>query len=1007
MALGDGIRRDIATVSAAERNRFRDAIIALNQKFFPGSRTDFPAGHVSYWFKQDEIHQATHVHGGPAFLPWHRELCNRFEAMLREIDPDLSLHYWDWNSDPAPLFTASFMGSANGDIGEPWLSAGLYDPNIAGDDFRDDFIHALNTSPPSYELHSNPADPPKHVTRAKQAGAPAVGASTSGLFWPTDAQLVNAATFQDFNNLMQGCEMGTSNNCAHGLAHGYIGGNLGNPHISFRDPFVFLLHSNVDRLWAMWQTQAGHPERLDPNQVYGSDGSDPAITDPLQPWAGETNWTTTGGWPVRPWYAPENQQLAKNSKDPSVVRPPCYDTLPIFPPTVTLETPSVVFNDVPVGETAARAVVFSAVSCGAVHLSITAGPSVVSGPPATSFGTLLGTSVSIPHISSSTPPRGRLWLSYQGTAAGDIASGTVTVHCDETNQDFVVPITANTIARPTVATMLVLDQSGSMDWLAGIDATTKRMDVLHQAAAAFVQLVQRYVGDGVGMVSFDQDAYPGTPVTQYIGGVFDLLPVVNAIQALHPQGSTSIGKGLQLGRNTLNPVTGYDQKALIVFTDGLENTAPYIADVMSSINDRTFAIGLGAAEQVSTAALNALTNSTGGYLLLSGRLSPSIDDTFRLTKYFLEILAGVTNTNIVTDPTGYLIPGAAARIPFQLNETDIDATVILLTDLPAIRWVVETPDGDILDPPTAAALGDQFEVGSNMSFYRFTLPLPLGAQPAQAGTWQALLEIDRKWYGSHSRGLEQSLSSWSARTAHGIRYCLTVHAYSNLRLAARLYQNSLVPGATMTVRAALTEYGIPIDHRGTVRAELERPDATQATLDLTEVEPGVFETSTTAAIEGVHRFHVFATGTTMRGLPFTRDQLLTGAVFRGGDKPPPTSDPSKEHDDRLLCELLECLLREDALGRLLEQHVDVAVLRRCIERWCKKRRSHPSSDELREREGTMSVEPEVTPAASPTAEAIALLAERMLGPQRRSLKHLAGPPQDEPERAGEPSEDES
>src|SRR5919109_3061113 len=286
MALGDGIRRDIATVSAAERNRFRDAIIALNQKFFPGSRTDFPAGHVSYWFKQDEIHQATHVHGGPAFLPWHRELCNRFEAMLREIDPDLSLHYWDWNSDPAPLFTASFMGSANGDIGEPWLSAGLYDPNIAGDDFRDDFIHALNTSPPSYELHSNPADPPKHVTRAKQAGAPAVGASTSGLFWPTDAQLVNAATFQDFNNLMQGCEMGTSNNCAHGLAHGYIGGKLGNPHISFRDPFVFLLHSHVARLWAMWQTQPGHPERLDPNQVYGSDSMDPSITAPMAPWAG-------------------------------------------------------------------------------------------------------------------------------------------------------------------------------------------------------------------------------------------------------------------------------------------------------------------------------------------------------------------------------------------------------------------------------------------------------------------------------------------------------------------------------------------------------------------------------------------------------------------------------------------------------------------------------------------------------------------------------------------------
>jgi hypothetical protein len=1004
MALGDGIRRNIATVSAAERNRFRDAIIALNQKFFPGSKTDFPAGHVSYWFKQDEIHQATHVHGGPAFLPWHRELCNRFEAMLREVDPDLSLHYWDWNTDPGALFTASFMGNATGDIGEPWLSAGLYDPNVADDNFRDNSIHGLNVSPPGYALHANPADPPKDVTRDKQAGAPPVGQTTSGLFWPTDSQLINAATFQDFNDLMQGCESGSSTNCAHGLAHSYIGGNLGNAHISFRDPFVFLLHSNVDRLWAMWQTQPGHPERLDPNQVYGSDGAGPPITNPLQPWAGEATWTTTGGWPVRPWYTPENQQVVKDCKHASVVRPPCYDSLPIFPPTVTLETPTITFNDVPAGETAARATVFSAISCADVHLSITAGPSVVNGPAGTTFGTLLGTSVSIPHISSSTPPRGRLWLSYVGTAAGDVASGTVTVHCQETNQDFVIPITANTIGRPTVATMLVLDQSGSMDWLAGIDATTKRIDVLHQAAAAFVQLVQRYVGDGVGMVSFDQDSYPGTAVTQYTGGVFDLLPVVNAIQALHPQGATSIGKGLQLGRNTLNPVTGYDQKALIVFTDGLENTAPFIADVMSSINDRTFAIGLGTAEQVSTAALNALTNSTGGYLLLSGRLSPTIDDTFRLTKYFLEILAGVTNTSIVTDPAGYLTPGTTARIPFQLNETDIDATVILLTDLPAIRWVVETPDGDILDPATTAALGDQFEVGTNMSFYRFTLPLPLGAQPAQTGTWHALLEVDRKWYGRYSQGHERSLSSWSARAAHGIRYCVTVHAYSNLRLAARLNQNSMVPGARMTVRAKLTEYGVPVDHRATIRADLERPDATQGTLNLVEVEAGVFEASTIAAIEGVHRFHLFANGTTMRGEPFTRDKLLTGAVFQGGDNPPPTSDPTKGRDDRLLCELLECLLRPDALGRILGD-ADLAAVRRCVERWCKERRAQPSSNELQEREGTTSVQPQITPAASLTQDAIALLAERMISAQRQSSARPQPRTRTKAKRSGEPSEE--
>jgi hypothetical protein len=75
-----------------ERQRFVDAIVKLNQHCYPGSKTDFPAGGVSYWFKMDEIHQATHVHAGPAFLPGHCELCNYCGSAAAD-DPDLSLHY--------------------------------------------------------------------------------------------------------------------------------------------------------------------------------------------------------------------------------------------------------------------------------------------------------------------------------------------------------------------------------------------------------------------------------------------------------------------------------------------------------------------------------------------------------------------------------------------------------------------------------------------------------------------------------------------------------------------------------------------------------------------------------------------------------------------------------------------------------------------------------------------------------------------------------------------------
>jgi pimeloyl-ACP methyl ester carboxylesterase len=123
-AAGPTLRRNIAKVSEAERNKLRDAILQLDI-------TTYPDG-VSFWDKQDQIHQATHVHGGPAFIPWHRELINRFEALLRQIDPTVALHYWDWQTDPRSspggaggtvnLFSTGpdgFMGSASGRAGPP------------------------------------------------------------------------------------------------------------------------------------------------------------------------------------------------------------------------------------------------------------------------------------------------------------------------------------------------------------------------------------------------------------------------------------------------------------------------------------------------------------------------------------------------------------------------------------------------------------------------------------------------------------------------------------------------------------------------------------------------------------------------------------------------------------------------------------------------------------------------------------------------------------------------
>jgi hypothetical protein len=966
MALGDGIRRNIASVDPSERALLRDALLALNGRFFSGGRSDSPApGGVTWWFKQDEIHQATHVHGGPEFIPWHREIVNRLEQMLREVNPQLSLHYWDWKEDPRAipnanlgggntgplnLFTDDFMGYGGANpaaIGPPWQSGAA--------PWRADGFYVPGASP-DRDTSGIPADPPTTVERSV-VGSPITA--------QTENDILNALDFADMRVLMES---------AHNDMHGFV--RMGGVHISFRDPFVFLLHSGQDRIYSRWQTDPAHPERLSGDTVYGTLSGDAGLNGNVEPWSTGHSVAFGADHYTRPWYPPENQGVAHTYKHPTIVFPPCYDTNLSGIPLVQVQNPGnppvIDFNDVPEGETAARAAVISALACGDVHLSITAGPTATGGPVGTTFGTLLGTSVTIPHIHSYDPPTGRLWISYRGTSAGDVATGTVTIHCAEINRDFVFQLRANTIARKKVAAMLVLDQSGSMDRLAGIDATTKRIDVLHQAASQFVQLAQdsSRVGDGVGMVSFDNDAYPGVGVTRNTGTGFDLLPVISAIQNLHPQGATSIGKGVDLGRNTLNPVTGYDEKALIVFTDGLENTHPFIAEI-SSINDRTFAIGLGTAQQVSVGALTALANNTGGRLLLSGQLSPSIDDYFRLSKFFLQVLAGVQNTNIVTDPSGFLSPGMKLRVPFVLNEADIDATVILLSDLPVIRFLIETPAGDLMDPARAQSLGATFGGGDNLSYYRFTLPLPLGSSSAAAGTWYALLELDEKSFSVAGRN-QIAAGSWPGRAAHGIRYNLSAHSFSNLRMNARVYQDSNQPGAHLTLRAILTEYGVPVEQRATVITEVERPDGTRATSGLAEIEPGVFETHLQASFPGVYRFQVLARGATMRGLPFTREQMLTAATVPGGDNP--GASGSSSGDDRRLCELLSCLLGPERLGRLLmEQHVDPAAIQECIDEWCSRK---PSQDELRVREGTAAISPpSVGGGFSVTKELVAVLAQ--------------------------------
>jgi hypothetical protein len=600
---------------------------------------------------------------------------------------------------------------------------------------------------------------------------------------------------------------------------------------------------------------------------------------------------------------------------------------------VTLETPSLQFIDIPAGDETSRAAVFTVQSCGAVTLQVQSGPGVVTGPG--SFTLPFGGVESLPAASSAAAREVRIWVSFTGTNPGDVTTGSVTVRCVQTGQDFVIPITANTVAQPRVASVLVLDRSGSMLEPSGIPGK-RRLDVLHDSAPIYVNLLPD--NHGIGVVSFDQDSYPVKPVLQAdAGGRSEANIGIADVAPAGPSALTAIGDGVERAHNTLAPLAGYDSKATVVFTDGHETAAKYIRDVAALINERVFALGLGTADQLNPVALNALVNNTDGYLLLTGNLAAH--DDLRLEKYFSQIQAGVSNAEVVVDPAGNLPLGIELRIPFLLTETDRSATVFLLSPFPwAIEFRLETPSGFIIDQAKAASLPGVDKVMSNrIDQYRMTLPVPI-ADGVRQGLWHALLAIRKDRYPKYLSSFDQA---GLGGAVHGIPYSVNVHAFSSLRMKAWVIQQTYEPGANLVLRSALTEGGLPVEKRARVHAEVHKPDGSAMTLALAEVEAGIFESGLTAVQPGIYPVRFCAKGTTLRGYPFTREQMRTAAVWRGGDAHPPseTTQPPVGVD---WCRLVACLLNDKGIVTALERSgIDVDGLRRCWKEQCQDRMQSP------------------------------------------------------------------
>ncbi|MEN8229962.1 MAG: S8 family serine peptidase [Bacteroidota bacterium] len=604
--------------------------------------------------------------------------------------------------------------------------------------------------------------------------------------------------------------------------------------------------------------------------------------------------------------------------------------------------PLVGFVDVPEEETAIRPVTIRVHGWRPREFEIADGPNITSGP-ADSFQIHGSDKANWEGSFECNDETLHIWLKYTGTNDGDIATGSIVIRCVETGEEFPVTISANTIARPKTALVLALDRSGSMNDPAG-DGRLK-IELVRDGAA--VVPVLAHSETGLGGVRWDTDADLAGSMTieeageEIIGVGRTNLSSFVANHATNPMGMTAIGDAVEAAQSLLDDAHGYDHKAMVVLTDGNETESKYISELSGAdLHSRIYAIGVGTPQNLDPVALDTLAGSHRGYMVLTGETT--IDDQFLLTKYYQQILAGITNTEIVVDPQGWLPPDVEVTHQFPVNETDREIDVIVHTRYPSVlEMSVKTPDGKVIQRWDVNGLDSQYVVGHGTAYFRLALPSSLFEPQDPKQLWTACLKINSKKWSYLIKKIRQkeeeheASASTTGTMVHGLHYAFTTQARSSLRMDVQVTQASREPGSEAIIRAKLIEYGYPLNSDAKVMCCITAPDRTETELDLDYLAPGTYEGSFKASMAGSWRVRVYAEGTTSLGSPFSREAIRTVNVWPGGDRPAP-----EKPKENTLEKLLECICKRGVIDpeAAKKYGIDIKKLCECVSRNDQKQR---------------------------------------------------------------------
>jgi len=408
---------------------------------------------------------------------------------------------------------------------------------------------------------------------------------------------------------------------------------------------------------------------------------------------------------------------------------------------------------------------------------------------------------------------------------------------------------------------LVIDRSGSMIGFPMLFAKS--------AAKQFVDYMQ--TGHKIGVVSFASNAVVDYPLTGIDSNKPSIVKEIAkmAIDNIPTGGATSIGAGLQEGHNQLKTLGAKNsQKAIILMSDGWENTPPWVVDVINGIIDdkiKVCTIGLGFDSDMEL--LNNLAQQTGCVYKFAATSEA-------LQEIYQDLWAEISGEDTTIKIKEKIKPQETITRFAYLDSSMHNVTFSLLWPGSDIDLTLINPDGKKINHNVNDS-DIEFIEGDTYEFYRIENPVH--------GQWQL------KFYGEDV-------------PTEGEDFVFILSGINGLIFEANLNKPKYIQGEPIIITAFAQDPVVDSDDpqyvdEASFEVEATVPNQTSSTFQLYDdgahndggANDGIYANTFNNTQElGSYIFNIKASGKTNRaGDPFTREKSISTFV---AENLPPVAD---------------------------------------------------------------------------------------------------------------------